>query len=175
MGLSGIPAPTWWRAILGRLGAPYNHVTDGNLNAWLACEASGAANNPFNTTLPWPGSTDYLPNGVRNYPDFSAGVAATVATLQGGQYGAIIRALRTSASRAVFAGAVGSSPWGTSGACIGGASGVAPAPGAPGQVLFTQHAGTLITQATREVARAARQLVWQRMDWRAIGRPGWRP
>lgn len=49
-------------------------------------EDSNAANNPLDTTLPEIGATDFNTTGVKNYPTFSEGIQATVATLNEGRY-----------------------------------------------------------------------------------------
>lgn len=166
-------ADQWWRDILSGIHAPDSAVNRSNLNAWVACEGGSAAYNPFNTTEPWPRATDYNSVGVKNYASYQDGVSATIATLENGFYPNILAALRSSARRSVFAGAVGASPWGTSGACIGGASGVTPPsgspPGPPGIIKGTK----VVRRATREVAQSARLLVWQRMQWDFMGRRGW--
>lgn len=173
MGLSGVPADTWWHDILSGISAPDDAVNRDNLNAWQACEGATAAYNPFNTTEPWPGATDYNSVGVKNYPSYLAGVSATIATLENGNYPNILAALRSSAKRSVFAGAVGSSPWGTSGACIGGASGVTPPPGgAPGPPGIVKGVA-IIRRSTQQIAQAARLNVWDQMSMRAVGRRGW--
>lgn len=57
-------------------------------------EDSTAANNPEDTTLNEPGATDYNSSGVKNYPTFTEGVDATVATLNEASYAGIRVALR---------------------------------------------------------------------------------
>lgn len=168
MGLGGTDAATWWSAILGKLGAPVNATTTTNLNAWAACEVSGADNNPFNTELDWPGSTDYLPNGVKNYATFQDGVDATVATMTQGNLSAIADALRSSADRATFAGVVGASGWGTNPACIGGASGVAPAAGSASSTAVLDRSTAHVAKFTAGIARTLRGYVWDDMWQRRI-------
>lgn len=129
MGLSGVPIGTWAAAILAGVGAPDTANNRGNCSAWAACETSGSSYNPFNTTLFMPGSTCYNSVCVRNYVSFSQGVAATVSTIRQNNMAAIANALRADASRQAFGAAVGSAPWGTSGACIAGSP--VPNPGKP--------------------------------------------
>lgn len=50
--------------------------------AWRLSEGGRAAWNPFNTKWKGGKSGDYIPNGVANYPDRAAGLAATVKTLR---------------------------------------------------------------------------------------------
>lgn len=51
-----------------------------------ASDVSGADYNPLNTTLKWPGSTDFNSVGVQNYPTYAAGLLATQQTLNNGLY-----------------------------------------------------------------------------------------
>ncbi len=91
-------------------------VTDENLRAlkaWAQAEGGEAKNNPFNTTQAWPGATDYNSVHVRNYADYSDGLAATLKTLQG-PYQNIRTALGKGDSALAVAQAVVNSPWGTS-------------------------------------------------------------
>lgn len=175
MGLSGVPATRWWNDILGGIGASSTANNFGNLNAWADCEGGDAAYNPFNTTEPAAGATDYNSVGVKNYPSYQSGLHATLVTLQNGYYGQIIAALKSNASRSVFAGAVGSSPWGTSGACIGGSSGVTPPPGGTGGAgpPTITRANRTLRNTARTIARATRDNVWLEMYWRTMGGKGW--
>jgi hypothetical protein len=141
----------WAADILKALGAPDTQNNINNLAAWQACEGGDSLqrNNPFNTTLPAPGSTTVNSAGVRGYPSFAAGLKATLSTLDGSAYSGIRSALKSNAPRAQFANAVGSSPWGTSGSCIatsGASAGkVAPSPGSPG-------AGSSVTTTAADTA-----------------------
>jgi hypothetical protein len=125
--------PKWITDILTAIQAPISSTTADNLAAWNECEASNAKNNAFNTTLPEPGSTS-INNlgggvGVQSYPNYSTGLEGTVNTLLGtAAFRPIVQALRTGADRATFATTVGSSGWGTSGACIASAKGLSGAP-----------------------------------------------
>lgn len=85
-------------------------------------ESGGPAGNPLNTTQGEPGSSDFF--GFSAFADVDGetcwewGVAATVATLENGDYGAIISVLRTPQAEPVaqclaLGTAVDSSPWGT--------------------------------------------------------------
>jgi len=117
----------WITAILTGLGAPNTANNQAKLNAWNACEGnlgghSGLGiNNPFNTTLNCCGALGSVNSaGVKSYPSLTAGISATLQTLQsGGHYAAIVQNLKSDGSKSAFAAAVGSSPWGTSGSCIG--------------------------------------------------------
>lgn len=118
----------WQAQILAGLGAPNTDNNQKKLTAWNACEGnlgghSGLGiNNPFNTTLNCCGTTGSVNSaGVKAYPTITAGVQATVQTLQSSFYIGIVRNLMSDGSGANFAAAVGTSPWGTSGSCIAGA------------------------------------------------------
>ena len=91
------------RAILAGLGAPQTTANINSMAAWQRHEAPWNASppdgaelthNPWNTTLA-AGSVGTVPGtpGVRIYPNWGVGVAATVATLQG--YPGIVGALRS--------------------------------------------------------------------------------
>lgn len=76
-----------WRfriAVRGRFGY-HPHVWT-VWEAWQRAEGGEARFNAWNTTEPWPGSTDYNAAGVKNYPTATTGTAATVATLKNGLY-----------------------------------------------------------------------------------------
>lgn len=72
--------------ILQSLGIVPGETNFDLLVAVQSFEDSDAANNPLDTTLPSVGATDYNSTGVKNYPSFKAGIAATVATLEEGRY-----------------------------------------------------------------------------------------
>ena len=114
----------WQSDILAGIGAPQSASNIRKLSAWNQCEgnkggASGVPiNNPFNTTLSCCGGTSVNSAGVKAYPSWSAGLQATVSTLQSGFYVRIVNNLRSDGSFSDFASSVGSSPWGTSGSCI---------------------------------------------------------
>lgn len=76
-----------WRfriAVRGRFG--YHPQVWKVWDAWQRAEGGDARFNAWNTTEPWPGSTDYNNAHVKNYPSASAGTSATVATLRNGLY-----------------------------------------------------------------------------------------
>lgn len=116
---------TWANDILSKFGAPQTQNNLQKLAAWNACEGnlngqSGLGiNNPFNTTLSCCGALRSVNSaGVKYYPSISAGVDATVQTLQSPRYSLVVANLRGDGSASTFATAVGSSGWGTSGSCI---------------------------------------------------------
>lgn len=86
-------------ALLHGLGAPDTPANRASLAAWMAREEPSADwahwNNPFNTTLDAPGASSQNSVGVKAYPSLSAGLQATIDTLDSGAYNAIILALRS--------------------------------------------------------------------------------
>jgi hypothetical protein len=83
-------------AVLHAIGAPLTATNRALLNAWMKAENTKAANNPLATTQSYPGATNLAGNtsGVKNYPTFAAGVAATAKTLTNGRYPGIVSSLR---------------------------------------------------------------------------------
>jgi hypothetical protein len=80
---------------------------------WIESEGSTAANNPLDTTQPWPGSTYYNSVGVRNYPSVSAGWAATLSTLKNGDYNSLLYELMHPINAEMTIAAIHASPWGS--------------------------------------------------------------
>lgn len=86
--------------------------------AWAAqmqAEGGGAKANPFNTTLPMPGATNYNSVGVKNYVSAKQGVTATIRTLKenGHGYEKIRKLLHENAPATEIVKAIGDSDWGT--------------------------------------------------------------
>lgn len=103
------------RRVTEGLGAK---VTLHTRRAWAAqtqAEGGSAKNNPFNTTQPMPGATNYNSVGVKDYVSPSQGIAATVKTLKqnGHGYEKICKLLRANAPATEIVGAIGDSDWGT--------------------------------------------------------------
>ena len=96
-------------------------VSGSNVCAMMAWEAAegghfinGASRyNPINTTQSMPGDSIFNSVGVRNYPDWSTGVAATLKTLSLGFYDGIRTALAAGDDASAVLAAVSQSPWGT--------------------------------------------------------------
>lgn len=96
-------------------------VSGSNVCAMMAWEAAegghfinGASRyNPINTTQSMPGDSIFNSVGVRNYPDWSTGVAATLKTLGLGFYDGIRTALAAGDDASAVLAAVSQSPWGT--------------------------------------------------------------
>lgn len=90
----GPGAKAFSMAVLKGIGAPANSANVRSIEAWIAREGGGGANNPLNTTLYMPGSTVFNSVGVRNYPSVAVGVLATIKTLQASYYTDIVGALK---------------------------------------------------------------------------------
>lgn len=71
--------------------------------AWAGAEGGGGAYNPLNSTEPAPGATNFNSVGVKNYPDFKSGVAATIRTIKNGRYPTLLAALRAGDAQAFIA------------------------------------------------------------------------
>ena len=87
------------------------------MDAWARAEGGTAANNPWNTTEPWPHASIYNTAGVRNYASGEDGIRATVVTLENGHYPGILgdfRAHRKTAVRIVSDREAEFRTWGTS-------------------------------------------------------------
>ena len=104
----------FYSEILRKISAP---VSDENLKffyAWRQAEGAAAAFNPFNTTQPMPGATQYNSVGVRNYQSAEDGIAATVKTLTNGHYPEILSKLKSDAGAVEIANSLSDlKTWGT--------------------------------------------------------------
>ena len=62
---------------------------------WAHRESGGGGGmfNPLNTTLAWPGATDYNSVGVKNYPSYDAGLRASIATFSESQWAGVKAAI----------------------------------------------------------------------------------
>jgi hypothetical protein len=99
--------------VLRKIGAA---VTTENLRAcyaWQAAEGGSASWNPWNTTQPAAGATNYNSVGVKNYPNAQVGISATVKTLTNGRYGAILKAFGSGSHGQHVCECVDASVWGT--------------------------------------------------------------
>jgi hypothetical protein len=111
---AGAPAPVtvtsasetaFISAVLTDIGAPVTPANSTSMAAWYLHEypswPPGAQDNPWDSTLPEPGSTPFntlqFGGHVWNYPSAAVGVQATALTLEGGPYPLIISALRAGA------------------------------------------------------------------------------
>lgn len=100
---SGTSAPTsgsesqWISAALAAIGAPDNAANSSSMSSWISHEGpfgTQGANNPLNSKLTMPGSTNFY-QGVQNYPSFAVGIQAFAQTIQGGPFGDVLMALRS--------------------------------------------------------------------------------
>ena len=102
------------RAVFEKIGA---HIDGGRLAfgvAWAAFESTEALNNPWATTEPYEGATDYNSVGVKNYASFEDGVDATVRTLVNGYYEHLLKVLRNPESTIrECLNVLDASPWGS--------------------------------------------------------------
>lgn len=109
----GAISDTGYAQILKGIGAPSTKENMLAFHAWQRAEGGTARFNPFNTTEPGPGTTNYNSVGVKNYANEPDGVDATVKTLLNGYYPAILEKLRAGNNGLAVCEAVDASPWGT--------------------------------------------------------------
>src|SRR6185437_6188692 len=77
-------APALWSALFNEAVMPQAFATFcANFAHW---EASSARNNPFDTEESFTGGTNYNSAGVKDYETLAEGVAATVATIDDGNF-----------------------------------------------------------------------------------------
>lgn len=122
-------------ALLRALNAPDTPQNRLFLQLWQRAEGGSAANNPFNTTQPEHGASNYNGVGVKNYGSPQQGLEATVRTLENGRYGSIVRDLRSGHATAKKLGVdLAQSPWGTGSGVLRllGAGDVTPPAGSSG-------------------------------------------
>jgi hypothetical protein len=104
-------------AVLRGIGAPLTAANELLIASWAAAEGTKARYNPLATTQPYAGATNFNSAGVKNYPSFAAGVAATVQTLKNGRYPFIVQSLQSNNAVAITQtreGRAEISVWGTS-------------------------------------------------------------
>ncbi len=118
-GGSGYTPSSWAAALLSAGGWPQTACNLGAIKAWERAEGgnweNSAAYNPLNTTMPESGASSMNSVGVKAYPSWQEGFAATLTTLENGNYPGILSALRAGDSAQSVANAVAASPWGTGG------------------------------------------------------------
>ena len=101
------------RDVLALGGWPTHQSNHTALVCAFAGEGTKARFNPWATTRPEPGATDFNTSHVKNYVSWEQGVKATVDTLKNGNYQEIIDCLRRHDAAAVTLAAIDASPWGT--------------------------------------------------------------
>lgn len=110
---------SWARALLRADGLPRTSCNVAAVVTWELAEGGGFGNqarfNPLNVNpgagAGWPGSNAI---GAWAFPDAATGLTYTVQTLNNGNYGAIISALRNGTSDQAVLTAVENSPWAAS-------------------------------------------------------------
>jgi hypothetical protein len=112
---------TWATQLLSALGAPVNDSNITALTTWQQHEGghweNSASFNPLNTTYDPDKKYESMNSvGVRRYPSWDEGIAATVNTLTGSKadargYSAIVNALKSGASTETILTAVSNSAW----------------------------------------------------------------
>jgi hypothetical protein len=102
--------------IMKKRGHPKTRHTRIAYMTMAQSEGGNAKNNMLNTTLVWPGATNYNSVGVKNYPSEYAGVEATSQTFDspGHGYERIERLMKADASAKEIVEAWSDSDWGTS-------------------------------------------------------------
>jgi hypothetical protein len=105
----------FYKNILKCIGAQPTRNNMLFMYAWRQAEGGGSANNPFNTTQPWPGATVLKGSsvGVKNYKTPEDGVQATCKTLKNGRYQNIIDGFKNDVGLSKLTDAVVNSKWGT--------------------------------------------------------------
>ncbi len=106
---------TWARDILNGLGVPVTHENMVAMVAWMHAEDGSAGalnrNNPLNTSMSVPGAPGINSDGVRAYPSYQVGLAATIKTIRLGYYDKVRAALRRGDDATAVIRAVNASPW----------------------------------------------------------------
>lgn len=104
----------WAEQLLLELAAPVNTHTIDAILAWMEGEGTKARNNPLATTRPGvAGASNFNSAGVKNYPTFSLGMRATVATIGLVPYRKLLAEIRKGTSAHAIAKLIVASPWGT--------------------------------------------------------------
>ncbi len=102
------------REVFKAIGAEINGARLAFGVAWAAFENTTAKNNPWATTQPFANATDFNETGVKNYETWEDGVAATVITLENGDYDYLLRTLRNPHSTIrQCLNALDAAPWGS--------------------------------------------------------------
>jgi murein DD-endopeptidase MepM/ murein hydrolase activator NlpD len=145
MAIKAVPnKPGWEQEVLAGIGAKPTPENIRAVHAWQRAEGGTASNNPFNTTQPAAGATDYNSVHVKNYTSPDQGIRATIDTLNNGRYAPIISAFRKGENAYSVADALTKTPWGSSGSLVreilGETGGAPPAASAPPAATPVNHA-----------------------------------
>jgi len=119
----GVPPTGWESSLLQQLGDPDTQASEQFFDDWAQTEhgntkvwgtnGTGMAFNPFDTTLDEPGAVPGNSVGVKNYPNWTTGEAATVSTLEQANMSPLQQALQSgSATEAELEQAEAQTPWG---------------------------------------------------------------
>ena len=100
-------------SLLSKLGFPVSQNNLISLVGWMQAEGSPCGFNPLDTTQGFAGARNCNSVGVKIYPSYADGVAATVNTLHNGYYGGILSALHASEVPTATGEAIATSKWGT--------------------------------------------------------------
>ena len=105
----------WAEQFLLGLGAPLNNHTVYAILAQMAGENTKARNNPLATThsAHVVGESDFNAAGVKNFPTFCAGMAASLETISRPPYDAVRAAIHRGVSAHDIVAAIEASSWGT--------------------------------------------------------------
>jgi murein DD-endopeptidase MepM/ murein hydrolase activator NlpD len=76
---------SWATSFLTAMGAPVNDANVRAVSTWAHFEGGLSHNNPLNTGLKMPGSTDFNTSGIQTYGSLDQGTQAIIQTLEGNQ------------------------------------------------------------------------------------------
>ena len=111
--VSGITDKNVYEKILEGIGAKPTPENMKFMYAWRQSEGKAGRYNPFNTTQPMPGATNFNKVGVKHYQSLEDGVKATVKTLLNGYYPCIVNGLRNDIGADKIAKCDSLKTWGT--------------------------------------------------------------
>lgn len=103
----------WSEQFLLGINAPVNTHTLSAISGWLEGENTKARNNGLATTRSGHGGTAFNSAGVKNYPTFAQGMAATIETISLVSYRKLLAEIRKGTSAHAIAKLIVASPWGT--------------------------------------------------------------
>lgn len=106
-------ADDFYRDVYAGLGVQPTEDLLRFMRAWRLAEGGRAAWNPFNTKWKRGKASDYIPNGVANYPDRATGLAATLGTLRLRYYADLRSRMAAGAPAVDVASSADLKVWGT--------------------------------------------------------------
>lgn len=104
----------WYEEFAHKCKIELHHHIIAFFKAWQRAEGGSARHNPWNSTEPWPGATDYNSVHVKNYPSRIDGVDATVKIIHQSNFAPLLKALQKGENPYKIADVLGHVPWGTS-------------------------------------------------------------